>query len=213
MQWRAGAFELLASLVAPPRCAACDVPVRRAIAFCPPCARTLVRADNPDPSRIAAFVYGGAIAETLRRCKFEGRPDLARVLAAGFSPHLRDLESSPRTLLIPVPLHPSRLVERGYNQAALLAGSVARRIDAEWAPRGLCRRRQTTRQTELDRSARASNVRDAFSVADPSALSGRSIILVDDVETTGATLGACRAALERCDILGIRSLVVARAGG
>jgi ComF family protein len=213
MGWVEGVVGLVGRLVAPQRCAACDGEIRHGIAFCPPCAATLVRAENPDPSRIAAFVYGGAIAETLRRFKFEDRPDLAAALAVGLIRYSAELGMGLGDLIVPVPLHPSRLVERGYNQAALLAQRLAKPLGGTCAPRLLARTRQTARQTELDRIARAGNVAQAFAVVDPARVAGREVLLVDDVETTGATLTACRAALEPWGIRRVRSIVVARAGG
>jgi ComF family protein len=205
-------LTLMARVVAPARCAACDAGVSHGRAFCPPCAATLERAVNPDPMRTAAFVYGGAIAEALRRFKFDDRPDLRDALLVGLDPHLPTLALGPGGLVVPVPLHPSRLVDRGYNQAALLARSLAKRLGADSAARALSRPRETGRQTDLDRQARAGNVAGAFVVSKPERVAGRRILLVDDVETTGATLGACRAALERCGVLDVRSVVIARAG-
>lgn len=78
------AFELFASLLAPPRCAACDAPVALLAAFCPPCARTVVRAHVDDSlgdsAVVAGFAYGGAVARAISRFKYERRPDLARPL-------------------------------------------------------------------------------------------------------------------------------------
>jgi ComF family protein len=211
MGWLHGMGGLLARLVAPWRCAACDADVPHGRVFCPPCALTLVRADNPDPSRIAAFVYGGAIAEALRRFKFDDRPDLAGSLVVGLVPHLREWKVGD-SIVVPVPLHPSRLIERGYNQAALLARLVAQRLRLPYAPRALWRPRRTARQTDIDHVARRANVAGAFAVAEAARLSGHGVVLVDDVETTGSTLLACREALRVAGVLEVRSVVVARAG-
>ena len=212
---RAGARALaaaLASLVAPSRCAACDEPAPWATAFCPACASTLVRARNPDDHRLAAFVYGAAIAEALRRFKFDDRPDLAPALLAGLVRHssVRVRDARP-DLVVPVPLHPSRLVERGYNQSALLARPLARALGIPWAARALARVVATERQTELARTARASNVERAFVATRGASLSGRRVLLVDDVETTGATLDACRRAVMAGGASDVLSVVVARA--
>lgn len=116
------------------------------------------------------------------------------------------------SVVVPVPLHPSRLVERGYNQAALLARVVAQRLSLPCAPRALFRPRATARQTDLDQRARRSNVAGAFAVAEPARLAGRGVVLVDDVETTGSTLLSCREALLAVGVLEVRSVVVARTG-
>jgi len=204
-----GLLGLVADLVAPTRCAACDGEVKRGAAFCPSCVATLVRAPNPEPGRTAAFVYGGAIAEALKRFKFEDRPDLAPALLAGLAPHLPSLRGA--ELVVPVPLHPSRLVERGYNQAALLARPLGRLLDAPCAMRAVARPAATARQTELSRAERAKNMEGAFVAALPAKIAGLRVLLVDDVETTGATLAACRAALLAGGACDVHTVVIARA--
>jgi ComF family protein len=206
-----GALEVLADLVGRQRCAGCDGETRRRTAFCSVCVTTLVRASNPDPERTAAFVYGGAIAQAVKRLKFDDRPDLAPLLLAGFAAHLPRLRTS--TLVVPVPLHPSRLVERGYNQAALLARPLADLLEIRCAARALARPLATARQTELTREARGVNVRHAFVANEPERLAGEVVLLVDDVETTGATLAACRTALLSGGARAVHSLVVARTAG
>jgi ComF family protein len=209
--WLRAAVETALRIVAPPTCAACDASLPGATAFCAPCAATLVRAENLDPARVAAFEYGGAIAEALRRFKFDGRPDLSRALLAGLSAELPRIRTRGIDVVVPVPLHPSRLVERGYNQAALLAGPLSRLVGAPFRPRALGRRISTRRQTELGRAPRAANVAGAFVVLDPASIQGRQVLLVDDVETTGATLAACSAALRDAGAGSTQSVVIARA--
>jgi len=152
-----------------------------------------------------------SIADALRRLKFDDRPDLAAPLASTFAPLLPLLLAHKPQVVVPVPLHPARLVERGYNQAALLARALARWIDTPLAPLALRRSLRTSRQTDLAREARAANVANAFVVHPPSLIYGRSVVLVDDVETTGATLDACRRALEAAGARLVVSAVVARA--
>jgi ComF family protein len=206
-----GAVHALAELVGPTRCAGCDGETPRRTAFCPACVVTLVRAPTPDPDRTAAFLYGGAIAQAIRRLKFDDRPDLARPLLAGLGIHLSRFRDA--TLVVPVPLHPSRLVERGYNQAALLARPLAGILGIPFAARALARTMATARQTDLTRDARRANVLHAFTANEPSRLEGESVLLVDDVETTGATLAACRAALLSGGAEAVHTVVMARADG
>ncbi len=206
-----GMLDVLASLVAPYRCAACDGDVRRGRAFCPACAATLVRAENLDARRTAAFVYGGAIAQALKRFKFDDRPDLAPALLAGLRAHLPLLMQARPDLVVPVPLHPARLIERGYNQAALLARPLARWLGVPCATRALRRSVATERQTALSRAARSVNVDQVFVPGECASLGGRTVLLVDDVETTGATLGACSRALLTGGASAVRTLVIARA--
>jgi ComF family protein len=207
------AVECLARVVAPPRCAACDEPVVRGSAFCAPCAASLVRANVRDPTRLAGFVYDGAIATAIRRFKFDDRPDLATPLLVGFADHVPFLSGLGIELVVPVPLHAGRLIERGYNQAALLARGLASALDTRSAPRALERVVSTGRQTSLGRGGRALNVEHAFVASPRAPIAGSSVLLVDDVETTGATLQACRRALFEAGAAEVRSAVVARAEG
>jgi ComF family protein len=205
------ALELLASLVAPPRCAACDGPVEHLAAFCASCASTVDRAPRDDPTALAAFLYGGAVANAVSRMKYSSRPDLARPLGdllwraiAPHAPRLRD------TVVVPVPLHPTRLAERGFNQSALLARRLAHHLGAEFAPLALVRRRDIPKQATLDRESRLENVRDAFAIRQVGRVRARAVLLVDDVCTTGATLAACAAALRGGGALEVATAVVAR---
>jgi ComF family protein len=115
-------------------------------------------------------------------------------------------------VVVPVPLHPTRLAERGYNQAALLAAAAARELPAPLEPRALRRRRPTLQQAHLARARRLENVAGAFAPGPraPSVL-GRRVLLVDDVATTGATLAACARALREAGAASVTPVVVARA--
>jgi ComF family protein len=207
------AIELLAATLAPPRCAACDRRVSLMAVLCPPCAAGVERAGHSEPQTVAAYVYGGAMGRALARFKYERRPDLARPLGdllwRAIEPHASELRS---TVVVPVPLHPSRLAERGYNQSALLARRVARGLGAPLWPRALLRTRDTAQQATLDREARVANVADAFAVRGSAQLRGCTMLLVDDVRTTGATLAACSQALLDAGAHRVWWAVLARAG-
>jgi ComF family protein len=203
-------LELVLSAIAPNRCAACDTDVPMATAFCSACASTLTRPEAGDPGHLAAFVYGGAIARAISRRKFEQRPDLARPLAAALRRAATPFRPDPPDVVIPVPLYPARLVERGFNQSALLAAPVAKDFDAQFLPRGLVRIRDTESQVGLDRAARRVNAIDAFLVSRPLVVSGKRVLLVDDVRTTGSTLAACASALVQSGARDVRTIVVAQ---
>jgi ComF family protein len=208
------ALDLLASLLPPPRCVACDAAVPRLATLCAPCRSTVERVPpDDDPSATAAFVYGGAIAEAITRMKYRARPDIARPLGdllwRALEPRGRQLRGC---LVVPVALHPGRLSERGFNQSALIARRVARHLQAPFAPMALARARDTPRQATLDRDTRQSNVAGAFRVRQPERVRGCAVLLVDDVRTTGATLGACVDVLLAAGALSVRTAVVARAG-
>ena len=100
-------------------------------------------------------------------------------------------------LLVPVPLHRWRLLRRGFNQSALLAGRIAKARGLDVAVDALLRVRATPRSRGMSRSRRAANVRGVFKVARPEMVRGRNIVLIDDVMTTGATAEACARLLLR----------------
>jgi ComF family protein len=161
------------------------------------------------PNDIAFGYYGGALAQAIRRFKYEERPDLARPLGALLRRACRDAGLSVDAVL-PVPLHSRRLVERGYNQSALLAAHVAAELGAPLLTTTLKRAIDTSPQAELSGDERPHNVKGAFVVDSENWIEGRMVILVDDVSTTGATLAAARAPLLRAGARHVFTVVLAR---
>jgi len=207
---RAG--EIFAAKLAS-RCASCDARALPMAVFCPGCASTVQRIRGGDVRRTVASVYGGAVARAVVRLKGDRRVDIARALGdllwQALAPRAAALGS---VVAVPVPLHPSRLAERGFNQSALVARRVAERLGAPLWPSALARTRDTAPQATLRRTARLANVADAFVAREPEHVCGRSILLVDDVWTTGATLEACEKALLAAGATRVSWGVVARAG-
>jgi ComF family protein len=218
-----GLVEFGLNLIAPPACAACAVPVGGGVAFCVACAATVERCwvgggcREIEPDRdaswcrgwSAAFAYGGAMQRAIARFKYEGRVEVGRVLAKLLLRELPRLALRGCDVVVPVPLHPRRLVARGYNQAALLAGPIARSMRVPLEPLALARTRETAQQAFLDLRARADNVAGAFRVRDITAVAGRRVLLIDDVRTTGATLAACRRALQTSGARAVHALALA----
>ena len=114
------------------------------------------------------------------------------------------------SLVMPVPLHPSRLRSREFNQALLLADRLAARLGLTLSFEQLVRVRATRPQTELDRKERARNVRRAFAVQNPAGLVSERVLLVDDVLTTGATVNECAKVLRRAEVESVTVLTLAR---
>ena len=112
-------------------------------------------------------------------------------------------------LLAPVPLHPRRLAERGYNQSEILARELGTRLGIP-AVHCLKRTRETVAQAGLKATARRANVRDAFGCADGAPVAGLRVAIVDDVCTTGATLEDCARALREAGCASAWGMVVAR---
>jgi ComF family protein len=202
-------LDWLGDLLSPPRCAACSAALAdgRAV-FCVPCAASVEACD--DASEPIAFAeYGGAVARAIQRFKYEDSPELARPLGALMCRACRRFEIDAEAIM-PVPLHARRLAWRGYNQSALLGRHVARMLGAPLVTRALERAVDTAPQAELARGARRANVEGAFRVTRRALVDGRSIALVDDVSTTGATLRACRATLVAAGARRVTSVVLAR---
>jgi ComF family protein len=218
-------LDVTLQILYPPRCAACDVPCSERAPFCEVCALTLEaivcaceRCGLPLPSpatcgaclrrappwrrALAPLEFGGALATAVRRLKWAGMPELAPQLAQLVPPALLPHFD----LIVPVPLHPKRLRAREYNQAALLALELSDRVDLH----ALDRIRDTPPQSALDADQRRRNVRDAFR-ARPARVRDRSVLLVDDVMTTGATAGECTRALLDAGAATVDILTVGRA--
>jgi ComF family protein len=193
----------LLDVLVPPACSGCG---RLGDVLCSHCRDRFRPASDdrdrflaPDPGialgdtlvlAVAAFAHHGPLRKALERLKYADASRVADPIARAALPALRRLLSitGPATL-VPVPIHPARLRQRGYNQAALIATALgnATRLPLVEA---IVRARETTKQHRLDRAARLRNLRDAFAMAPRARLTG-GIIVVDDILTTSATLEAC----------------------
>lgn len=160
----------------------------------------------PFDSTRALFRYAPPVSELVLRFKFQGALHLAELLGGLLAEHLAAAEPRPE-LVIPVPLHPTRLAARGYNQALELGRPLARALGLPLAP-ALCRRvRDTAAQSNLDPDRRRRNVRGAFAVNGP--VPARVAIL-DDVITTGATLTELARVLRRAGAHHVEAWALAR---
>ncbi len=199
-----------AARVEPPFCALCGDPVSGAVDhdfICYSCS-----AEKPafDGAR-STVRYDGVVGEALRQLKYEKAlwlaPDMAELLH-----NCLDAEYSGRSfdLLIPVPLHHVRRRARGYNQSAVLAHELSRRVGYPSVPGLLRRIRPTTTQTNLTAKQRLSNVVGAFQYRGEKRLASRRVLLVDDVMTTGATVNACAKTLKEGGAVSVHVITVAR---
>jgi ComF family protein len=190
-----------------PRCAGCGEPGSW---FCVACRDECEPVTHEGRLAIrAAGTHAGPLRAAVRRLKYGGEPGLAQDLGALVALELaRDLARGVMVdAIVPVPLHRSRARARGYDQAALLALAVAARVALPLRS-ALHRIREGRPQVELDRTARAANIRGAF-VAEVGSLTGLRVALVDDVTTTGATLLDAAAAARAAGARGVRAYVVA----
>jgi ComF family protein len=157
----------------------------------------------------AAFAHRGPARRALQRLKYGGAGRLALPLARVALPAFLELiEISGPATLVPVPVHAERLRQRGYNQAALLARELGAGAGLQ-VREILERRRATTRQHGLNRTARLANLRGAFGLREDSPVPDRAI-LVDDILTTSATLEACAAVLRDAGCTEVFGFAVAR---
>ena len=160
----------------------------------------------------ASLVYAGTGRRLVLALKHADRPDLTPALGRWLAVAVAPLVG-PDTLVVPVPMHPLRLLRRKYNQAALLAAAVARAHGLHVLPAALRRQRHTPMQDHRSVADRFANVGGAITVARRSqaALTGRKVLLVDDVMASGATLSAATEALEAAGAGPVVVAVLARA--
>lgn len=224
--------RLVVELLFPPRCASCD---RAGPALCDPCRAALrrfegtrcprcdapaaspalcARCRGPERELVALDAlrvvgpHEGTLRAAIHGLKYRGRRRSAEILGRLLSEAWLARPAAPVDGVLPVPLHPDRERERGFNQAAALAEQVATRLERPLYLDRLERRRSTPPQVGAGRAERRTNVADAFVARD---VEGGHWLLVDDVCTSGATLEACAAALREAGAAGVSALALARA--
>jgi ComF family protein len=141
--------------------------------------------------------------------KYRGNIALGESIAAQMTAFMRSLHW-PIEVMVPVPLAEKRLRERGYNQVALVARPLAYQLNLRYEPAALHKMRETRSQVGLSAAQRAENVHAAYQ-ANPEALRGKHVLIMDDVATTGSTISACTAALLSAGVADVYVLTIARA--
>jgi ComF family protein len=197
------------AFIAAPLCAVCGTPLSAApdaeavscgscLAKRPPWrhARAVFRYKGVGRDLVLAFKHGD---------RLDAAPTLARWLARAGTELLADAD-----VIVPVPLHRRRLFMRRYNQSAVLALALGRTVGRRVSVDALARVRPTPSQGGLDRRGRAANVRGAIIVGRPSVVKGKRVVVIDDVLTTGATVGVCVRALLRTGAVSVDILTLAR---
>jgi len=192
--------------VKPPWCALCGRPLSRpGFHLCPQCLHSPLLIDG---IRSVAF-FDGVLREAVHHFKYGGLTVLGEPLGELAAEGWRSLRL-PGDVIVPVPLHARRVRERGYNQSALLARELGRRVNLPVLENSLIRTRETAPQVDLNAQQRHANVADAFECV-TGEICGHGVLLVDDVCTTGATLNACAEALRKQEPRSIWALTLARA--
>jgi ComF family protein len=170
-----------------------------------PCAHCIRQSSALD-AIAAAAAFDGPAREAVHALKYEGRHAIGRLLGTLMA---RSTPPEEVTVIAPVPLHPRRKHERGYDQSAILARWVGRTLDVPVEPHAVRRVRYTKQQANLSGAQRAQNVAGAFAAEEW--VEGERVLLIDDVYTTGATLEACAAALRSVGAVSVTGLVFAAA--
>ncbi|HTU65916.1 MAG TPA: ComF family protein [Steroidobacteraceae bacterium] len=206
----------LAATLFPPRCCLCGFPgASEDLDLCQHCHADLPWNRQEMPGVLAPLRFEHPVDEMVRKLKYRGAIENARVLGVLLAEAARKRDTPLPRLLVPVPLHPARLRERGFNHAFALARYAGRMLEIP-AGRSLTRRvRDTPSQTALDFTARRQNVRGAFAICGPKArdrlLGAGHVAIVDDVMTTGSTAAELRAVLYAAGVSRVELWAAARA--
>jgi len=191
-------------LLKPPMCQRCGRPLARP-GLCPTC--------RSRPSHLTGIrsvaPHSPPLLEAVHALKYEGLRALAESLGEVLAQHWRRAPL-PVDVIVPVPLHDRRRRQRGYNQSALLARELGRRVELPLQERSLTRERNTRAQVGLSPGERWANVRGAFQCCS-SDVRGARVLLFDDVMTTGATLEACASPLLEAGAAGVWAFTLTRA--
>ena len=197
--------------IVPPFCAKCSEPFFGAITeefHCANCEHRTLHFE----SATAAYRSRGIVRRLIHEFKYHRQHYLRHPLAGWLYETMNDprLHGRRFDLIAPVPLHPARERERGYNQAALLAELLARRIRVPFRA-VLERVRYTSTQTAHDRAERMENLRDAFRLRKRAEVQDLRVLLIDDVLTTGSTLSECARVLKESGAISVHAATAARA--
>lgn len=213
----------------PAECIACGVQVRGREAVCPACMASLQTV--PEERRqfeyrkkfaahgfvdgfYPAFVFeqDKPIRDILHAVKYTGKFLLAEDMGRHSAKYLKQVpELDKCDIIIPVPLHKSKRFERGYNQSAHIAKGIALELKKPVHKRAVKRIKATKTQTKLNLTERRENMLDAFTIRNPNLVKGKSIMLVDDVITTGATITECAKVLKQAGATAVYTVSVALA--
>ena len=231
-------YQTVVNLCYPPFCVSCRIALESGW-LCPGCAQGAANIESPfcrvcsrpyagqisgefccpdcemNPPglecAVTAYLATGVVRDLIHRFKYSGEFYLRNVLVDWLEETLEDprLHNEPVDALVPVPLHPARIRERGYDQVQALANLLGRRSGhSVWCC--LRRSRYTESQTRFSRAERLRNLHNAFDLRKGSGVVGKNLLLVDDVLTTGSTLDECARVLRRRGAKSVRAVTVAR---
>jgi ComF family protein len=203
--------EAKAERIIAPFCQQCSEPFEGAIATLFTCANCAHRTIYFDAA-VAAYRGRGIVRQIIHDFKYGRQVHLRHLVARWLFGAFDDerLRGRQFDLIVPVPLHPTRQRERGFNQASLLAELLSAQISIPSKPL-LERIRYTTTQTALDRAERMENLHNAFRLRKKANVRRLRVLLIDDVLTTGSTLSECARVLKRAGAISVHAVMAARA--
>jgi ComF family protein len=199
-----------------PNCPLCDRPTPTTL--CTYCDHQLQSEQLPDPLQntipfiLASGNYSGTLKRAITQCKYHNHPQLGYYLGELLGKTwLAQLPDRGLTIAIPIPLHPEKQRQRGFNQAELIAQGFCHQTGIK-INRSLLRVKSTVAQFQLNPLDRHQNLSSAFALKPGHQLQGRSIILIDDIYTTGATISAASQPLQKAsvNVVGIAVSAIAR---
>lgn len=197
--------------IEPPFCSVCGTPFISKEMGSHPCGACLTKRNYFTMARALGY-YEGSLQEAIHQWKYERKITLSPIFGEWMAEGLNRFgDSTPIDLLIPVPLHRQRLRERGFNQALLLVRELSRRTGIPYRKRLLQKKKPTIPQVNLGGREREKGVRGSFHILEKRELEGKSILLVDDVYTTGATVNECSRVLLAGGAVRVDVLTLARA--
>ncbi len=193
--------------ILPPLCPCCGLPYPRGVPehLCRACKDK----EYPFLRHRSFGIYEGKLRDAIQKLKYRGERSLAQPLGEMLLSAYRLMDAE-ADLVIPIPLSRGRLLERGFNQSLLLARYLCKKTGMPLRGELLVKVKETPPQVSLTASQRKENPKGAFSVRDPGALKGKRVLLVDDVFTTGATIGEASKALLRAGAKEVLAVTVAR---
>ena len=197
--------------IAAPLCPVCGIPYPSEESPDHTCGDCILNKRHIGAAR-SLGVYESVLLDAIYTFKYGGNLTLGERLGRLMADHdYPSFRIGDYSLIVPVPLHPRRLRQRGFNQSVILAREIANRRGIAMDFHALRRVVDTESQAGLKKEERRSNIRKAFSIPDPERVRGRRILIVDDVYTTGSTLGECARVLVKGGAEAVGALTLARA--
>lgn len=201
-------FEKFKHLIFPSGCIYCGRATDSRIhGFCFDCYNSLSLYLRKTDFTWYVFEYDKRIASILKKAKYGKKPEAVKLMA-GLLGDLLIKKELTFDMVIPVPMHRSSLSERGYNQSSVAAEKISKVTGIPFKDNVLRKIKKTKRQAELSKSARSTNLKGAFQ-ADSGLVKGRSILVIDDIITTGSTLLECKNTLMNAGALHVKAAVIA----